>query len=577
MASFLEKASIPIAASEKHKFPLHCGHITTGNFMRFDIANARELAPNTTFKFNFQTFIRTIALKKPLLSSVHVHSTAFFVPFRVVWEPFTDFISDTPHNQPSGTSIIANTPLLTNGTVFRLFMGDSRYASPVTSGAFDFYDGTDKYKFTAFGRWAYSLLVQLGYKFSALLPDTYSRSCLPLLCAAKAFIDWYYPNGYAHYGSFAYIDGILQRQVTYSLTQTELDEIFKAIYRVAYNPDYFVDAFDNPSGPNANVGSVNFSIIDVNEVNSPGNYVGVRQDSNNGTPVVEMTHNDFLSQYTLRSLHALQDYCTRHQLAGSRALERYLADWGIPLSADKLKRSIKLEETKFPFQIGEVMSSSDTIGVDSSSGGAQLGDYAGRAVAYDGNLNLEFSTDEFGYFIVVSTIIPDVGYVQGFSKFTDHKTKLDFLTGKFDGLGTQPIKQDELFVGLKRASSPSNLFAFTGRYAEYKTARDTLSGSFLFDSVNGGLLGWETMRKFSDKESDSTFNVAHSLDFMLGDDAIQYNRIFIDDQSEEDGFILVHRANFELVQPAVPLYDMFDWEDINKKRIELQVNGTKTN
>ena len=597
MSNFLDSTKMPVGANEKHKFPLHRGHITTSSFMRFDVSMARELAADTSYKGNHQTLIRTMPFKKPLLSSIHVHSTAFFVPFRTVWEPFSDFIEDTPHNQPAGTSIIGNTPLLENDVVWECFT-DPVYATivsnpDVVNGTnFDFstsegVGGFTAYKFTNFGAWCYSLLVQLGYKFSPTLYGTamsnYSRSCLPLLCAAKVYIDWYFPNAYAHYGVYATIDGIMQRQVTYSLLAAELDTIFSAIYKVSYNSDYFVNAFDNPAGPNSGVGSVSFNIPDVTNYSMVAASVvnGVAEDNSgvqNGTATIDMSKKEQISQYNIMTLHRLNDYLRRHQLAGSRALERYLADWGVALSADKLKRSIKLREEKFPFQIGEVMSQSDTYQVDSNNNavGAQLGDYAGRAVAFNGNLDFEFQTDEFGYLFVVTTIIPDVGYTQGEDRMVMHKTKLDFLSS-FDGCGVQEIKMQELFSGLQRGVKQDGIFGFTGRCAEYKVVKDVLSGSFLFNSRNQGLLGWETMRLFADLPGLGDFNITHSLDFMLGVDSSQYNRVFIDDDSEDDGFVLVHRDNFELIQPAVPLFDIFDFEDANKKRIQLTTNGVKVN
>lgn len=588
MPNFLDKTVIPVGVNDKHKFPLHRGHISTSTFMRFDIAMARELAGNSSYKGNHQTFIRTMPFKKPLLSSLHVHNNAFFVPFRTVWEPFSDFITDTPHNQPAGTSIISNTPLLLNSEVVGTFQ-DPKYStivvSPGSNNAYDYYDGNSaKYrKLTTFGRWAYSLLVQLGYRFNFTLSkdDDYSRSCLPLLCAAKVYLDFYYPNAYAHYGVYAVLDGIMQRQVTYYLTSTELDMIFDALYKVSYNSDYFVSAFDNPSGPNNGVGSFNFNLVDLTNDLNASNVVNNNAETNgnaNGTPAIELTDGNLLTQYNLMTLHRLNDYVQRHQLAGSRALERYLADFGVALTADKLKRCIHLKSSEFPFQVGEVMSDADTYQVSAGgdSTGAQLGDYAGRAVAYDGNLNFEFETDEFGYLFVVSTIVPDVGYCQGEDRFVMHQTKLDFLSS-FDGCGPQAITQNELFVGLKRQSNMDALFGFTSRYAEYATTKDVLSGDFLFDSVNLGLRGWETMRLWSDYFADAQFNVAHSLDFMLGKDSLQYNRIFINDDDDYNSFILVHRDNFELVQPKLPLFDMFDWEDEKKKRITLQANGTKVN
>lgn len=584
----MNKTLVPKASQPSHKFPLHCGHITTSNFMRFDVAFARELKP-CKIKFNHQEVVRTLPFKKPLYSNIMLHNTAFFVPFRTVWEPFTDFKENVPHNQPEGTSIISNVPLIDDATFIEFITGGDfstqATAAEFNNDVFDFStNGTTGYKLNYLGKYVWSVMVQLGYRFNPRGTKNDTHSALPLLCLAKAYLDFYFPNGYAHYGSYAFLDGIFQRNYTYSLTANELLQIFTAIRSVCYNDDYFVNAFDNPTGPNDGVGSFNFVLRDVSMDDLNSSYLRSQVDQvPNGTPVVEspVSANQVkrFSQYNIETLERLSSYVRRHQLAGSRSLERYLLDNGIALTADKLRRCIKIEEKKFPLQVGEVLSSADTYipaSQSTSAQGAALGDYAGRAIAYNGDLNFEFETDEFGYLFVISTIVPSVGYVQGYDRSSKHKTVMDFYTGEMDGLVT-PIDSGELFVGLKRQSNVGSLFGFTGAYPEYKETKDRESGLFLFPDTEKGLLGWESNRKFSDKVSDSQFNVVHSLSFMLGMDSDQYERIFMDAGSGSDKFIIVHRDNFEIIQDALPLFDFFDWYDEDHQKIRIDVNGVKTN
>lgn len=62
----MAKTKVPISAQPVHRFPLHRGHVTTSNFMRFDVSFARELS-KYKIKFNHQEVVRTLALKRPLL------------------------------------------------------------------------------------------------------------------------------------------------------------------------------------------------------------------------------------------------------------------------------------------------------------------------------------------------------------------------------------------------------------------------------------------------------------------------------------------------------------------------------
>ena len=496
----MSKQKVGVAANKVHRFPFHQMHLTTQNFMQFDIACAKEL-PKSNLKHNMQTFVRCMPMKKPVMGSVQFHTSSYFVPFRTVWEPFSDFVTDTPHNQPSGTAIINRVPLIASNDIVELFE-DSKYSTTVgTSGDYnnaDFIaiDKTDPngnevpYYLTPFGRHSLKLLNQLGYRpyFRDYVPDALSSktfSALPLLCAAKVYQDYFFPNQYAHYGAYAYLDGLFQRQVTYQLTQTELDQIFEALYLVSYDSDYFTAAFDNPVASSDYTFDVGFNIADISSFSGGtiqnNAFVENVAFNSNGTPSIG--GKGVLTQYLDDSLKALTNYIHRHALTGSRALERYLADWGVVLSADKLKRCYKISEKHFPLQVADVMSQADTV---SGSSGASLGEYAGKGIAFQGDFSFENETDEFGFLIVVSTIVPDVAYYQGLDRNVLHKTKLDFLNGDFDGLGTQPLLQDELFVGMRRAynSSATGIFAFLPRYAEYKCAKDIVTGDFNYSSLN---------------------------------------------------------------------------------------------
>ena len=99
-------AKIPVAASRVNKFNLPSQHLTTGNFMQFNVAYSRQIIPHSHGTLKHKTFMRANPLDKPCLGSAVVHNRAFFVPYRVIWEPFSDFITDTPHNRPDGTGLL---------------------------------------------------------------------------------------------------------------------------------------------------------------------------------------------------------------------------------------------------------------------------------------------------------------------------------------------------------------------------------------------------------------------------------------------------------------------------------------
>ena len=139
----------------------------------------------------------------------------------------------------------------------------------------------------------------------------------------------------------------------------------------------------------------------------------------------------FISEYALTALKSLTDFMKRNQLAGSKAADRYLARFGKALTSEQLGRSVYLGASMQDIQIGDIMSTSDTV---NGNAGEQLGAYAGKGISY-GNGHFDYETKEYGMFITVCSIVPKVGYFQGIDRTVKHLSKLDFYMPEFDNLG----------------------------------------------------------------------------------------------------------------------------------------------
>lgn len=281
----------------------------------------------------------------------------------------------------------------------------------------------------------------------------------------------------------------------------------------------------------------------------------------------------------------------RHQLAGSRAFDRYLARFGKALSAEKMDRCLYLGANTQDIQIGDIMSTTDNISSAGSIRGAHLGAMAGKGMSY-GTGNFSFDTDEFGYFIIMSSIVPATGYFQGIDPLCFRKTKLDFWTPEFENLGVEPILAANLYIPqntseMLQGNPYEQIFGYVPRYATYKapTCMDRLTGNFRVASIQGGLFfnagnSWHLMRTFNgyDDFQQDWANVIHDPSFINGGaDFSQYKRLFYEDDAESpDNFTIIH--NFEIAEyaPMKPLYDTYEFEDKGKK-VTLETNGVKLN
>lgn len=629
MASFLDKVKVNSALTERTKFDLGSQHITTADFMQFQPVFVREMSPTEKIDLNVEAFSRANAMPVPSFGRANLKLSAMFVPMRTIFAGWNDFITDSYHIGSGGIDDADSVPSVVHSfninELLRAFINAGLYSESVdmsdsdsvlaamVSESFTFNpvpstsnpvpdflvsDGNSNvpYFLTNRGRQALKIVESLGYKvYFGFDNKTQYYSALPLLAAARCYLDWYVPAQYAHSDDYDFLLSLCRYDVlggSLSLNATDIFRILSYILYVSYDSDYFVSAFDSPVGPffgnYSNFVVRDSTIVDSN--NQPyafGSFVD--NDGFGGTPKAQFVSTfDGFSQFTVDSLKALTDYVNRNRLAGSKAYQRYLARFGKSLPSDKLNQSIYLGTSLQPLQIGDVTSQSDTDG-------ANLGAFAGRGLIY-GNNHFEYETDEYGFFMVFASIVPSVGYPQGVNRVNMHRFKTDFFTPEFElKLGVQAVSASELYMPSVVSFTDRDwsdifekVFGFLPRYAELKTGRDYVTGNFRLNSLNGvygdenvvfnAANSWYLMRMFSDEDFPAgAEDVVHSLQFVRGLDANQYKRIFYNVAADApDNFTIIY--NFECVSyaPMHSLFDTYDFDDKGKP-VTLDVNGVKVN
>lgn len=599
MASSITKAKIPVAAPKLSKFDLPSMHITTQGFMRFHPCYYRNVVKNTKLKDHHDTFVRTAPLDKPFYGRVQMNNRAFFVPYRTIWEPWEDFRNDVPHTTNNGTELIQRVPRFKASDLLHAFTGfvsygafSSEVQNPNSERDYDFSFNDNTYLLTERGRVAYSLVESLGYKFFDSKFANPDFSALNLLAAAKIYMDWYYPSAYAHYGLSAWFNGLTQRQHSYTLNGEEIYNLLNLMLFVAYSSDFFTSLFDSPVGVNSDVTQSTIVIPDYasmwhigssleNGVNDAANV-----NSNNGasssTPGIEGLGSSLgVSQFAFSSLKALTSYIARHRLSGSRALDRALSEFGVLLSAEKLKRCYYLGSDTFDLHVADVMSTAET---DEAS----LGSYGGKAIA-SSSFDVDCDSDEDGVFMIINSIVPEVFYYQGVDKNVLNTFMLDFPTPEFDGLGPSPVVRAELLTSTLQTidggqkfmtDSFDRIFGFAPRYYEAKIPYNKVTGLFSINSTNQDLKSWFIGRTLSPDPNDMG-SFVHNLDFVLGYDARIYNNVFLLPTGTDvanDAFYIVHRDNVSMMAPLKPLYDTYEFDgEQRNKVITTEPNGVKFN
>lgn len=568
---FQIKTAQPSAVNQFNN--LSCDHITTSNFMEVQPVYYRHLTPSDeTLTVNAEAYSRLQPMPIPTMGRAQQNLRGFWVPYRTLFSEWNNFITDTYN----GNGFL-QLPVITSKDIEQLLMDAEMSTEATDPHELDFvYRDVEAQvykfrKFTPFGRKVYKILLSLGYDYTINELGLISYNSLALLAYFKVINDWYYPSQYV---ADSPLSDLLHSVWTGNMPNLNAYSLLRA-FRYAsvvdmYNPDYFTSAFDNPEGPSV---LKNTSVI-FNDITNFGNSsVSL---SSERTPVLENNELDVmqLTEYGLHTLHSLSDYMKRHQLAGSRALDRYLARFGVTLSTEKLNRSTYIGVKSTPLQFSSVESTSSTDG-------AVLGDYAGKGQSFIQDSFTCNPQNEYGIFLIINTYVPQVGYVQGIDRHNLHIGNYDFYTPEFDALGNQAISKLELFNEISMSIANSNdvvnqVFGFTPRYSEYKVPRDFLTGDFRIRSVGAdNLQAWHLMRLFDIRDYDE---LVHDIDFVSGTDAKQYGRIFYENtENGSDQIHCIFRFHVQLSSHQKQLYDVFDFSNEDGREIMLDTNGVKVN
>lgn len=619
-------ASVKTATEQYHGEDLSTDSLVTLDFFRMVPLHVQPVMPKAKYNVKYGTEIRVVPLVKPMFGNLQATYRSYFVPYRVIFENWNAFITDTVENNVK----VSRVPHFNVGVFIEDFRNDATCVTNEIAAVDAAGEFTVRYDFvypdyslsagsqlrgcvfTEKGRRIYQILLGLGYNFpfgmavdaAGSTENLGNLSLLPLMAYAKVICDYYCMP--------AYSDKIntIQAAINTLSAQWNTDQswvgsnfslLCNLIVDLHYSDDLFISAWDRPVAPNMDTASgSNIAIPDIsNNVTNPtyqnqvtSNYSGnAASDPNNGTPYIKSAGSALqvsnLTQYALLSLQKLSSFLRRNQLAGYRPLDRFLLRYGVKLESEKLKRSVFVNMQKVPINISTVMSNTDTY----QQGGQSLGDYAGVAFGKGGS-GYSWQSDEFGILIDCVYIMPYVKYFEGVQPQNMQISRLQFFQPEFDGLGAEAIPAKQLYFSSVNRYSQSQVvpfnefprqeetFGFAPRYYGEKTRPwAVVSGDFRCNSRSVGYEQWHLFR-FVPTSVLSGVNWKHDQFFTQGSvDAKQYHRCFQIVDGQNDPFTVGVHYEVDASLPARKLFDDLildsDPDAEHQHEININVGGSR--
>ena len=478
--------SILTEKPKKNKFDLSRDVKMTGNIGNLYPAFIQDVIPGDSFRVSTQQMIRFSPLLAPMMHNVNFKLDYFFVPYRLIWDEWKDFITggEDGNDLPSFPRVQVNT--YTKNNYLRKKSLADYLGVPVevvgapTGGGLNGYDSSA-------GVHEISLLPFRAYQ---LIYHEYFRD-------QNVGIEW---DQYTTSGTLNLGTG----------TNVDIGNAQLGLRKSNWEKDYFTSSLpflQRGTEINLPLGKV---VVDQAEYVNTGlaGHADLRDIKYNtdgskdiygssGGFDVEVNLTGSLADVSINELRkatALQRWLELMARAGSRYREQIFAIFGERIPDYTVQVPQYLGGGKTPIMISEILSTYASTST-ASSGGTQdrpQGDMSGHGLGLGDNIGFTQSFDEHGIILGLARVIPKASYVQGLSKFWQKFDKFDHYFPQFANLGEQEVYNKELYFEGNKATD-DQIFGYQQRYAEYKYAHNRIAGDFR-DSLDH----WEMSRRFTD-------------------------------------------------------------------------------
>lgn len=531
-------SKVPVKVQSRSGFDMSHESLFTAKVGTLIPASVEEVMPGDVVSVGSALSVELPPLATNFKGRVDARLEAFFVPNRLIWGGWQNFITQDPNHSPSvpSYSVASSIPKVSLNSTMSV---------------------------------AGSLSDYLGFKGALPGPST-NVNALPFLAYQKIWDDWYRDSNiqqpffvdgissdltgagspHAAYMPYQRVSGVLSSTSSYNTQNSQMGLNGRNLLSLAqrnFAKDYFTTMTTRPqAGASSNL---QFSMtgqadLSTGAVDTSGSF----------------------SIASLRAANALQKWLERNNIAGTRYYDQILAHYGVLPSDAVFQRSVLLGAMTTPVIVNSVAQQSQGTNSQSknpyaNSTGAMFG--RGNAFGKDRLID-NFEVKEHGYIFIMFSLVPHAYYSTGARRYlTQRNGSSTFAFPEFAGIGDQEVLLSELYGP---AAVADLTIGYNQRYSEYK---------YHDDEVHGLLRDGESLSSFVlQRGFDNTASLNSSL--------LEIPTDFMDDvmvtTSDVSGFNAVVDAYFDArylrVLPMYSLPSLCEGEEDGKK-VYVPKGGTR--
>lgn len=464
---------MPSAFARPNKFNRSHTNLLTCEMGKLVPFYVEEVLPGDEFRVKTDAIIRLAPMLAPIFGEVDFYTHYFFVPNRLLWKNWEEFITNGLEN--GTTDVVApyvqgDTSTMTLGSLadyIGLPVGDSAGSSGASVSGVN------------------------GHTFSAL----------PFRAYAKIWNDWYRNEFLQSEIPLSLDDGAdsttnvtLQSRCwprdyfTSALPFTQLGQAVTLPVGASTAPVYgtglslgFYDGAGHTFGvTQANGGSLT-AVTGAygNSIPTTGSQglagvtgasLGVTTDKTKSGLIADLSSAFAATVNDVRTAFQLQRLMERKARSGNRYVEYLASSFGVRSPDARLQRAEFLGGGKSPVMISEVLQTS--AATSTSPQGQMTGHGFGAARTHA--FNKAFT--EHGYIMGILSVMPKTAYFQGRERALHRYSYTDYYQPEFAHLGEQAVYDTEVVCASTVDSG--DIFGYQPRYEEYRRKLSSVHGDY---------------------------------------------------------------------------------------------------
>lgn len=460
-----------------------------------------EVLPGDTFRVKTSKLIRLQTLITPVMDNIVLDTYYFFVPNRIIWDHWRDFMGE---NRESA------------------WVPTTEYQVPQISSPTDYMSANNTNPGWGIGSVA-------DYMGIPVVTPTGTINALPFRAYAKICDEWFrdqnlsdpldIPTGDATITGYNPASADYNNQITSPVRGG-------APYKAAKKHDYFTSALPAPQkGEAVTIPGTSGQLVvpSQNEINlnqippyatqmaqyttgvgwtkASGAAGGametlttgaMQRDNSNLTTTPQTLSLAFTNLQTtgeatineLRLAFQMQKLLERDARGGTRYIEILKSHFGVTSPDARQQRSEYLGGSTTPININQVVQTSETANTPQGTTSA-------FSVTSDSNFEFSKSFTEHGYVIGVCVARYEHTYQEGLNRTWSRKTKYDYYWPALANIGEQAILNKELFLpnaNVVPNVDPNGVFGYQEAWAEYRYLPNRTAGE-MRSRANSGIAG----------------------------------------------------------------------------------------